>query len=1241
MPYIKLQDLFILIDTGSSQNLINKNYVYRNREKFKIFNEPFKIQTMNGESEGSEFTFIKYKTKLIKCYLYNFHKSFHILLGFNALKLLQSQINFKKEEIKLLNNKHKFNYFNEESKPVFNAEILKTLDIRHEHLNQDELNKLIKLLNRYKDLTITENEKLTFTSKIKHKIVTMDDIPIYTKSYKFPEIYKTQVDKEIDKLLNDGIIQPSYSPWNSPIWVVEKKPDASGIKKIRVVNDFRKLNDKTVDDRFPIPDITEILSKLGTSNYFTTLDLTSGFHQIEMDPKDTEKTAFSTDKGHFEYKRMPFGLKNAPATFQRLMNYVLKDLVNKVCYVYLDDIIILGTSLEEHIQNIKAVFEKLREANLKIQLHKCEFLRKEVAYLGHIITIDGIKPNPEKIKIIQNFPLPKTITEIKSFLGLLGYYRRFIQDFSKITKPFTNCLKKNSKINYETKEYQQCFEKCKSLLTNGPILQHPNFNHEFILTTDASNYALGAVLSQKINGKDLPIAYASRTLNNHEQNYSTIEKELLAIVWATKNFRNYLYGRRFKIITDHRPLIWINSLKEPNQKFIRWKIKLKEYDFYIEYKQGKQNYVADALSRIKPNFEIIYKNENIFENELPLVHCISKDFCMGKGFAEQVNKLYNTKQMQDKIKIIDNKLAIQNHKDQIIIHLLTKNIYSDKPSLTNIKSCLNKLLQYLIQNDIYEIKMPKICSGYDKKNWSTIENLIKEVFQNSSIKINIYEIVKTEEVMTNECDNECDNQSLQVECSETDSVTIHSDDESPVNGLTYLDGPVNYGNSQIIVKESDRNSVKREKLFDTKQRIYFYLNKSDSMQTILKFIKDYCQPHVNYLCLIPENFKLNFNAVLQTYFKAGYYKFVQCKNLLVDVQDKDEQIMLIRNYHEGKSIHKGIAETYSKLKSLYYFPNMMKEIQNFINKCETCLMNKYERRPINIPNILTPTADKPLQIIHLDILSLEKQKFLTIIDSFSKFAQAYKIKDQNSITIISKLIKFFSHFGLPEKIITDKGTEFNNKLLTEFLLNRNVKLHITSTNNPKANGNIERFHSSLIETIRILNNEQNFKSLPLKEKVVYSLIAYNNSIHSTTKNSPFQILLGHMNNNQIVQPEEIVTEEYNIKHSRIMNELFKQVKQHIITKKEKYSEPANINVDIPQTVYVKQHKRNSGKVEKPKYKKHILKEVIPERGQIITQKNIKTKIDQLKRPRIISDILISKGQGPSTSSMQPKMPELT
>ena len=270
-------------------------------------------------------------------------------------------------------------------------------------------------------------------------IKTTDNIPVHAKQYKYPEIYKQEIQSQIDKMLGDDIIQHSYSPWSSPIWVVPKKQDASGKQKYRVVIDYRKLNEKTVDDKFPIPDITDILDKLSKSNYFTTLDLTSGFHQIEVHPDDIPKTAFSTDFGHYEFKRMPFGLKNAPSTFQRLMNFVLKDLVNKICFVYLDDIVILGTFLQEYLENIEKVFKRLREANLKIQLDKCEFLRTEVEYFGHIITTEGVKPNPRKIQAIKNFPIPKTKPEIKSFLGLLGYYRRFINDFSKITKPLTTC----------------------------------------------------------------------------------------------------------------------------------------------------------------------------------------------------------------------------------------------------------------------------------------------------------------------------------------------------------------------------------------------------------------------------------------------------------------------------------------------------------------------------------------------------------------------------------------------------------------------------------------------------------------------------------------------------------------------------------------------------------------------------------------------------------------------------------
>lgn len=472
--------------------------------------------------------------------------------------------------------------------------------IRTHHLNDEEKREIHKLCKQFEDIFLKEGQNLTFTNQIKHSITTGDEIPIYTKSYRYPHIHKEEVQTQIDKMLNQGIIRPSFSPWSAPIWIVPKKQDASGKQKWRLVVDYRKLNEKTIDDRYPLPNITDILDKLGKSLYFSTLDLASGFHQIEVQSKDICKTAFTVENGHFEFVRMPFGLKNAPSTFQRVMDNVLHDLQGRICLVYMDDIIIYSTSLQEHIENLSAVFKKLRQANFKIQLDKSEFLHKEIAFLGHVVTPDGVKPNPDKIKVIKNYPIPKTQKQIKAFLGLLGYYRKFISDFAKLTKPLTECLRKDKIIKIDSK-YLECFESCKNILCNDPLLQYPDFTKPFNLTTDASNVAIGAVLSQGCIGSDKPICYASRTLSKSEQNYSTIEKELLAIVWATKYFRPYLYGRKFKIITDHKPLTWLFSLKEPNSKLVRWRLKLEEYDYEISYKKGKQNTNADALSRIEIN----------------------------------------------------------------------------------------------------------------------------------------------------------------------------------------------------------------------------------------------------------------------------------------------------------------------------------------------------------------------------------------------------------------------------------------------------------------------------------------------------------------------------------------------------------------------------------------------------------------------------------------------------------------
>jgi hypothetical protein len=470
--------------------------------------------------------------------------------------------------------------------------------LRLDHLNNEEKKLLTETCQDYKDIFYLPGDILSSTVATRHSIrVQPGTEPINTRPYRLPETQKVEVERQVEKLLKEGIIEESNSPWNSPILVVAKKMDASGKQKFRLVVDYRKLNEKTVGDAYPLPDITEILDQLGQAKYFSSLDLAMGYHQIEMNPSDIDKTAFSTKQGHWAYRRMPFGLRTAPATFMRLMNTVLSGLTGTRCFVFLDDIIIYANSLAEHDAKLRAVFGRLRKYNLRLQPDKCEFLRKEVSYLGHVISEDGVRPDPKKIESIETFPTPRTTKQLKGFLGLAGYYRRFIPQFSKIAAPLHNLLKKDAK--YEWEEGQEiAFQTLKLKLMSQPILQYPDFSREFILTTDASNEGAGAILSQGEIGKDRPIAYASRSFNKAEKNYSTVEKELAAIVWAIKYFRPYLYGTRFKVVSDHKPLTWIMSVKDPGSRLLRWRIQLEEYDYEIVHKPGAQNSNADALSRI-------------------------------------------------------------------------------------------------------------------------------------------------------------------------------------------------------------------------------------------------------------------------------------------------------------------------------------------------------------------------------------------------------------------------------------------------------------------------------------------------------------------------------------------------------------------------------------------------------------------------------------------------------------------
>lgn len=430
-------------------------------------------------------------------------------------------------------NMHKISLENNDTHRI---DKIKTL-IRSEHMNEEERNTILKLCEQYSEIFYLKGDKLTYTDVLEHEIkILSNQPPIYKKPYRLPHAQKLEIENQIQEMLTNDIIEPSKSPWNAPLLLVKKKMDASGINKFRIVVDFRALNEVTINEFHPLPNISDILDQLGQCKLFSVLDLASGFYQIPLSENSRELTAFSTSHGHWHFKRMIMGMRTSPATFQRLMNTVLSGIIGIKCLVYLDDIIIYGKNLIDHNNKLQEVFERLLQNNLKIQPDKCEFLKRECIFLGHVISENGIKPDKNKIRAVLEFPQPLNVKQIKSYLGLSGYYRRFINNYSTITKPLTNLLRKDVKFEWN-ENCQKAFDEIKSLLCSEPILKFPDFTKTFILTTDASGQGLGAILSQGEIGNDLPIAYASRTLNKSESNYSTIELECLGIIYGVKQFR--------------------------------------------------------------------------------------------------------------------------------------------------------------------------------------------------------------------------------------------------------------------------------------------------------------------------------------------------------------------------------------------------------------------------------------------------------------------------------------------------------------------------------------------------------------------------------------------------------------------------------------------------------------------------------------------------------------------------------
>ena len=470
-----------------------------------------------------------------------------------------------------------------------NSVVLANFSEKVKHLTAEQGKQLITLVKKYAEIFPDIPRRC---EGVEHDVIVTSDQSIKQHPYRINLEKSKLIEKEVEHMLAAGIIQKSTSEWASPC-VIVPKPDGN----IRFCTDYRKVNAITKTDAYPIPRIDDCIDKVGKAKYITKIDLLKGYWCVPLTERAREISAFVTPSGFYEYNVLPFGMKNAPGTFQRMIDKVIKGLNNTGAYI--DDLLVWNDTWEEHLLAVEELFKRLASTRLTVNLAKSEFGQATVTYLGYVVGQGQLAPVQAKVQAILEVPIPTNKRGVRRFLGMVGYYRKFCKNFAEIALPLTTLLRKNERFRWSD-QCQEAFNKLKTILCNYPVLQAPDFARRFSLATDASDEAMGAVLLQQDDkGIEHPVAYFSRKFDVHQKNYSTVEKELLALVLALQHFEVYVSPaqRPLVVYTDHNPLTFLKSLKGKNRRILAWSLILQEFDIEIHHIKGSENVIADCLSR--------------------------------------------------------------------------------------------------------------------------------------------------------------------------------------------------------------------------------------------------------------------------------------------------------------------------------------------------------------------------------------------------------------------------------------------------------------------------------------------------------------------------------------------------------------------------------------------------------------------------------------------------------------------
>jgi hypothetical protein len=899
----------------------------------------------------------------------------------------------------------------------------------------------------------SENEyDLGYTHLTEHVILTGDAKPVKQPPRRLPIAYEGEDRRAIDKLLKQGSIRPSTSPWASPIVLVRKK-DGS----VRPCVDYRRVNAVTIKDAFPLPRAQDCIDALAGSTLFSTLDITSAYNQVPLREEDIPKTAFTTRCGLYEYVTMPFGLCNATATFQRLMEMILAGLQWNICIIFVDDVIVHGRNFREKIDRLKIILLKIEEAGLKLKPSKCHLFRTSVIFLGHIVSAEGVLPDPANIEKVQNLAVPSNCTDVRKVLGLMNYYRRFVQSYSDKARPIIQLTRKDETFIWSD-QCQAAFELLKGALTSPPVMAYPITDGKFILDTDASAFGIGAVLSQIQEGKERVIAYGSKALSRAEKNWCVTDRELFAVKHFTDHYRHYLLGRQFVVRTDHQALKWLFSLKEPKSRIARWIESLSAFHFTVEYRPGKQHGNADAMSRCLDPRHCECPEPNTPLKCGPCGKCTKRTQDM-EGDDEVLRRTYSAKSPQLS-RVFAN---LTQPFCTIVLWLMAMCSYiqpSPQPGTGIPKSSDKKGPDMSHKNRSCKLPQIKAVPGtlVVRRVLSTIRQTWKSLGRGSKW-------LSAGHVRR-----------LTRSTSHVGWAMPYSMKTLRTKQMTDLDiGPI------LKWVESGQRPSSREVAITS--------------------------PAVRHLLCNWVNLEVRDGVLFRKYYKKDatgtHAQMVVPQSMRTEVLTQMHNCLL--------SGHLGRKKTQEKLLQRFYWFGVRSDVANWVRKCDACgaikTPSQHPRAPMGslavggtldrlATDILGPLPETPRG----------NRYILVVTDHFTKWVEIFAVPDQTAITCADRILNdVIARYGCPINLHSDQGRNYESIIFQELCRLLEIRKTRTSPGNPRCNGQSERFNRTLVRMIKAyLKGEQR----EWDRHLGCLAAAYRATPHESTGVTPNLLMLG-------------------------------------------------------------------------------------------------------------------------------------